>query len=84
MNIYSFDIDGTICSNTYGKYDKAQPFLDRIESINTLIEKEILIKLFTARGSTTELIGRSSQKNNSEWGLLYHELILGKPEQIFY
>ena len=41
MNIYSFDIDGTICSNTYGKYDKAQPFLDRIESINTLLMRNI-------------------------------------------
>ena len=32
--IYVFDIDGTICSNTWGDYENAKPFLDRIKKNN--------------------------------------------------
>ena len=26
---YVFDIDGTICTNSYGKYEKAKPIYDK-------------------------------------------------------
>ena len=85
MKIYAFDIDGTICTKTYGEYQKASPFLDRINSINDLYNSGNIIKLFTARGSTT---GRNwfefTKTQLSKWGVLYHELILGKPEADYF
>ena len=53
MAIYAFDIDGTICNNTYGKYEEALPNIERIKVINSLYESGETIKLFTARGTTT-------------------------------
>ena len=81
MKIYSFDIDGTICSNTYGDYEKAIPYQDRILSINNLYKKGNTIKLFTARGTTTGTDWEEiTKKQLSSWGVLYHKLIFGKPE----
>ena len=34
--IYVFDIDGTICNNTDGNYEQAEPFSDRVKKINNL------------------------------------------------
>ena len=53
--IYCFDIDGTICSNTDGNYEIAEPFKDRIEKINQLYDDGNSILFFTARGSTTKI-----------------------------
>ena len=47
---YCFDIDGTICTNTWGEYEDAEPFFDRIKIINELYEKGNHIIYFTARG----------------------------------
>jgi len=38
MTIYVFDIDGTICSNTFGEYEKAEPIKARINTINNLYD----------------------------------------------
>ena len=51
MKTFVFDIDGTICTNTFGKYELAQPFKERISYINDLYEHGNVIKYFTARGS---------------------------------
>lgn len=81
MKIYSFDIDGTICSNTYGEYEKAIPYQNRILSINNLYKKGNTIKLFTARGTTTGTDWEEiTKKQLSSWGVFYHKLIFGKPE----
>ena len=85
MKTYVFDIDGTICSNTYGQYELAKPYKERIDFINSLYKQGAVIKYFTARGSTTgidwyELTNRQLK----EWGALYNELILNKPEGDFY
>ena len=50
---YCFDIDGTICNNTHGKYKEAKPFLDVIKKVNTLYDAGNKIIFFTARGTTT-------------------------------
>ena len=50
MKRYCFDIDGTICTNTWGEYEDAEPFFDRIKIINDLYEKGNHITYFTARG----------------------------------
>lgn len=85
MKIYAFDIDGTICTNTYGEYQKATPFLDRISIVNDLYKSGNTIKLFTARGSTTGKDWFQLTKSQlSKWKVLYHELILGKPEADYF
>jgi len=82
---YCFDIDGTICTNTLGDYESAQPFQSRIEHINRLYEVGHTIKLFTARGSTTGIDWREvTELQLAEWGLRYHTLIMGKPFADFF
>ena len=85
MKTYVFDIDGTICTNTFGKYDLASPYVERINFVNKLYEEGNYIKFFTARGSSTGIDWRDlTKKQLSKWGVLYHELILGKPEGDLY
>ena len=50
MKRFCFDIDGTICTNTWGKYEEAEPYFDRIESVNNLYDNGYHIIYFTARG----------------------------------
>lgn len=78
--VYCFDIDGTLCTNTHGEYELAEPYVDRIVHVNGLYEDGHIIKLFTARGSTTGIDWRDlTQQQLALWGVRYHELILGKP-----
>ena len=51
--IYCFDIDGTLCTNTDGDYEKAEPYLDVIAQVNALYDTGHRIIIYTARGSTT-------------------------------
>lgn len=77
---YCFDIDGTICTNTYGNYSVAKPFATRIASVNRLFDEGHRIVYFTARGSTTGADWRSlTEAQLHLWGARYHALILGKP-----
>ena len=46
---YVFDIDGTICNNTEGDYERAEPIQARIEKINALYESGNEIIFLTAR-----------------------------------
>ncbi len=85
MKTYVFDIDGTICSNTNGKYELASPYYERIDFINDLYKKGNTIKYFTARGTTTGIDWHDlTKKQLNEWGAFYHELILGKPQGDIY
>ena len=90
---YVFDIDGTICTLSDGKYENAQPIQTRINKINNLYDKGHYIIFYTARG-----MGRYNnnlylahenfydftfnQLNN--WGVKFHKLILGKPSGDIY
>ena len=79
--VYCFDIDGTLCSITDGRYEDATPFPDRIAVVNRLFAEGHRIKLFTARGSTTGIDWRElTERQMGEWQVEYHELIMGKPE----
>ena len=81
MKNYVFDIDGTICTNTFGKYENAEPFPKRINFINKLYAQNKKIIIFTARGSTTKKDWRElTEKQLKKWGLKYHKLVMGKPE----
>lgn len=90
---YVIDIDGTICSNTDGEYEKAEPYKNRISVINKLYDTGNKIVLLTARG-----MGRSGNsagyayaafydltvRQLDEWGVKYHSLFLGKPSGDVY
>jgi len=78
--IYCFDIDGTICTNTEGDYENAEPFPDVVAEINRLFEQGDQILLNTARGGTTGIDWTEVTKNQmTKWGVPYHELIMAKP-----
>lgn len=90
---YVFDIDGTICTNTYGKYEEAKPFLERINFINKLYDEGNKIIFFTARGmkSLNGDIDEAYKKyfdftemQLKAWKVKYNELRLGKPSGDFY
>ena len=81
MKTFVIDIDGTICVNTFGDYEKAKPIQERIDYVNKLYKIGNRIKFFTARGSGTGIDWREKTEYQlKEWGVKYHELILGKPE----
>ena len=82
---YNFDIDGTLCTNTFGNYQSAEPNFERIKIVNNLYKDGHKINLFTARGTTTgidwyELTSQQLKK----WGVNYHKLNMGKPEADVY
>lgn len=88
MKNYVFDIDGTICTNTGGKYEKAKPIKKRIEIINRLFEEGSQISFLTARGmgrhnnDANKAIAEfyeTTKKQLDNWGVKYHALFLGKP-----
>jgi hypothetical protein len=90
---YVIDIDGTICTNTNGKYEDAVPFYDRIQHINQLYDEGNIIVFHTARGMRThndDVIAAHNQwydftkKQLDEWNIKYHKLVLGKPQGDIY
>tara|TARA_Y100000592_G_scaffold91377_1_gene151460 strand:+ start:19475 stop:19801 length:327 start_codon:yes stop_codon:yes gene_type:complete len=90
---YVFDLDGTLCTNTDGKYKDAKPIQERINKVNKLYDEGNEIIILTARG-----MGRYKNdcrkaynhfytltKNQlSEWGIKHHDLFLGKPSGDIY
>jgi hypothetical protein len=76
--IYCFDLDGTLCTNTEGDYKNAFPILDRIIKVNKLFENGNIIKIDSARGSTTGIDWYEITKNQLvSWNVKYHELRVG-------
>ena len=76
--IYVFDIDGTLCTLVKNaEYEKAQPLINRIKSVNKLYEEGHYIKLYTARGSQTGIDWTDITKDQlCQWKLKFHELII--------
>ena len=85
MAVYCFDIDGTICTNTNGEYEKACSYKEIIEKINNLYNSGHVIIYFTARGYTTKIDWYEFTKNQlNEWNAKYHRLLVGKPFADYY
>jgi len=83
--IYCFDIDGTICSNTDGDYEKAEPYYSVIEKVNMLYDQGNTIYFYTARGATTGFDWRQTTENQFfKWNVKYHQLFFGKPTADLY
>ena len=80
MKIYCFDLDGTLCTNTEGKYLEAEPIFERINQVNLLFNQGNQIIIFTARGTVTGIDWREVTLGQlAKWKVNYHELKLGKP-----
>jgi len=83
--IYCFDIDGTICTNTEGNYEKAKPFFETIEKVNKLFEEGNTIYFYTARGATTGIDWQKTTETQfQKWGVKYHKIFFGKPTADLY
>ena len=73
------DIDGIICTDNEGDYEKAEPFQRNIDIINELYKHNTII-LWTARGSYTGKNWKELTKKQLKlWGVKYHELRMDKP-----
>jgi hypothetical protein len=80
-----FDLDGTLCTNTYGAYDQAQPFPWAIERVNALVRAGHRIVVFTARGTATGIDWEEvTREQLDRWGVRYDHLQLGKPSADVY
>jgi mannose-6-phosphate isomerase-like protein (cupin superfamily) len=83
-----FDLDGCLCSQTDGDYEKATPIREAIDLVNRLYERGHEIVIHTSR-----FMGRShgdasrayndgftfTQLQLHAWGVRYHLLVMGKP-----
>jgi len=84
-----FDLDGTLCTKTNGKYHLARPIKKAIEKANQYFDEGNYIIIFTARymGRNNGNIKKAYKQGFDEakeqlkkWGIKYNELIFGKPE----
>ena len=83
--IYCFDIDGTLCNNTDGDYEKAVPYTDVIAEVNRLYQTGNTIYMMTARGSTTGIDwSEVTEEQLNSWGVQYHKLVTNKPTADIY
>ena len=89
MKTYCFDLDNTLCKTINGDYKNSQPITKAINAVNLLYKRGNKIIIFTARymgkmkGDITKVynVGYNfTEKQLIEWGVEYHQLILGKPE----
>lgn len=77
--IYCFDLDGTLCTNTYGKYLEAIPYETAVKEVNRLYDSGHTIIIDTARGASSGIDWLEQTKNQlASWGVNYHELRVGK------
>lgn len=82
---YCFDIDGTICNNTEGNYEKAKPFFETIEKVNKLFDEGNTIYFYTARGATTGIDwSEVTEKQLDSWKVKRHKIYFGKPTADIY
>ncbi len=83
--IVCFDIDGTICSNTEGEYEKAEVRPEVVAILNRLYDEGNTIYLYTARGSTTGIDWRNLTEDQlKSWGVRFHRVFFGKPTADLY
>ena len=85
MKIY-VDIDETICFYDDERcYPNAKPIVKRINKINDLYDEGHEIVYWTARGTVTGIDWKEiTVQQFKKWGVKYHDLILKKPDRLFY
>jgi hypothetical protein len=82
---FCFDIDGTLCDTLATNYGDARAIPEAVADVNRLYEMGNRIVLFSARGTRTGVDWRAlTESQLREWGVQYHELLLGKPAADVY
>ena len=77
---YMIDIDGTICNNTNGDYQRAVPFMGRIAHFNKLFDQGHEIHYWTARGGNSGIDWTTlTRQQFANWQVKYTTLKLSKP-----
>ena len=92
--IIAFDLDEVICRRPkefehlgVRKYEHCEPIIDMVNIVNECYDKGYYVKIYTARGMSIFSGDVSKVYNNlfdttskqlKEWGVKYHELIMGK------
>lgn len=77
------DLDGVICTNTYGDYTNAKPITKNISKINKLYEDGYTIIIDSARGTTTGIDWMSVTIDQLQmWGCCFDELYVG--QKLYY
>jgi ribonucleotide monophosphatase NagD (HAD superfamily) len=77
--MYYFDIDGVICSDEKGEYEKAKPFKKRIQKVNNLYDDGHTIVFYTGRGKKTKINWRKlTEEQFKKWGVKYHKILFTK------
>lgn len=85
MGTLCFDLDGTLCTNTGGAYETAQPLAWSIARLNALAAAGHRVIVLTARGSATGIDWRVTTEAQLErWGVRYDALHFGKPSADVY
>lgn len=84
--IFVFDIDGVIAGVRKDlSYGETKPVEEMVRIINKLYDLGNRIVLFTARGYVTGIDWyETTKKQMEEWGVKYHELLMGKPNADYY
>ena len=84
--IIYIDIDETICETPSNRdYTQSSPIKKNIKKANSLYESGNKIIYWTARGTISgEDWSDVTVKQFEEWGVKYHQLILGKPSGDLY
>lgn len=80
--IYVFDLDGTLCrtpvSDGRNLYLQAEPYCERVRTVNALYRAGNRIVINTARGCASgKDWGPETERQLAGWGLRYHELRTG-------
>lgn len=74
------DIDGFLCTDENGKYNKVKPIKEHIDFINKEYDKGEIIIIWTARGQTTGIdFTKLTEKQLKKWKVKYHDLLFDKP-----
>jgi len=79
MTTYCFDIDGTICTNTDGDYEDAEPFPEMVDALRKLHKDGHRIVMFTARGASSGIDWTDITAHQLRtWGVPYDSLVMNK------
>lgn len=92
MKRLAFDLDDTICTRSTNeggkkKYHTCIPISERVRLVNDCYDAGYHITIYTARGmmvydgdinKINENLRPLTENHLKEWGVKYHELVLGK------
>ena len=85
MKTFIVDIDGTICTDSKGNYEIAEPIHGRIDYFNQLFERGNTVIYWTARGGNSgKDWSELTKKQLKEWGVKHTELRMNKPSYDFW